>query len=158
LFDQYIETRDDAFSKLQKIMATQCIVDFDILLNQRKMDGKLIFDHESKKIKIRVSPKNDTTRCADDMKALSGGERSFSTVCFICALWKVMASPFRCLDEFDVFMDMANRRIAMELLTDEALRQPQVQFIFLTPNPLGNHLEGATVWKMPEPERGDVKE
>ena len=39
-----------------------------------------------------------------DVRSLSGGERSFSTVCFICSLWNLMESPFRCLEEFDVFM------------------------------------------------------
>ena len=41
---------------------------------------------------------------AGDIKSLSGGEKSYSTICLLLALWDAMDVPFRALDEFDVFM------------------------------------------------------
>jgi len=66
-------------------------------------------------------------------RSLSGGERSFATACFILALWDVMDSPFRCLDEFDVFMDLVNRRSCMEMMLKVAESKRGCQFVFLSP-------------------------
>ena len=45
-----------------------------------------------------------------------------------------MKNPFRALDEFDVFMDSVNRRMAMTLLVDNARESDNpCQYIFITP-------------------------
>lgn len=63
----------------------------------------------------------------------AGGEKSYTTVAFALALGEWTQSPFRAMDEFDVFMDAVNRRVAMENLFSNSLEQPDLQFIFLTP-------------------------
>ena len=75
----------------------------------------------------------DKSQATKNISTLSGGERSFSTVSFIMALWEAVESPFRCLDEFDVFMDLMNRKISMQLMLEEAKSQGRRQFIFFTP-------------------------
>ena len=63
----------------------------------------------------------------------AGGEKSYTTVAFALALGEWTQSPFRAMDEFDVFMDAINRRVAMENLFSNSLEHPDLQFIFLTP-------------------------
>ena len=63
----------------------------------------------------------------------AGGEKSYTTVAFSLALGEWTQSPFRAMDEFDVFMDAVNRRVAMENLFSNSLEHPDLQFIFLTP-------------------------
>lgn len=53
---------------------------------------------------LQVQPGQGNTADLSDMRSLSGGERSFSTVCFVLSLWAITEAPFRCLDEFDVYM------------------------------------------------------
>jgi hypothetical protein len=72
-----------------------------------------------------------------DLRQLSGGERSFATVCFALALGELTASPFRAMDEFDVFMDAVARRVAMASLFEAAAAAPHLQFLFLTPQDVG---------------------
>jgi chromosome segregation ATPase len=73
---------------------------FGYLLAERRFRGTLDFDHKQKALELRVEP--DHTRTSDkgrQAKTLSGGEKSFSTVCLLLALWEAMGSPIRCLDE-----------------------------------------------------------
>ena len=41
-------------------------------------------------------------RAVSDLKQLSGGERSYTTVAFMLALGEYVEAPFRCMDEYDV--------------------------------------------------------
>jgi structural maintenance of chromosomes protein 6 len=44
--------------------------------------------------------------------------------------------PFRAMDEFDVFMDAINRRMAMQSLFGFAREHDELQYVFLTPQDL----------------------
>ena len=79
--------------------------------------GELRFDSDGKTLTLLVTPpgraetggegppqKRARSATGTDIRTLSGGERSYATVCFIISLWDAIESPFRVLDEFDVFM------------------------------------------------------
>lgn len=50
----------------------------------------------------QVKTSRQEQQAVTDMKSLSGGERSFTNMCFIMAVGQQISSPFHCLDEFDV--------------------------------------------------------
>ena len=68
-----------------------------------------------------------------DVKALSGGERSFATLSLLLAIGESLETPFRVMDEFDVFLDPVARKIAMKTLVEVAKAMEHRQFIFITP-------------------------
>ncbi len=84
---------------------------------------------------IRVKPASHDG-LTQDLMALSGGERSFATVAFITAMWMAGHSPFHCLDEFDVCMDLVNRTVSMDHLDAIISDHPGRQVILLTPQGL----------------------
>ena len=67
-------------------------------MRQRGGFGRVLLDHDRNMLGLEVR----TTRGAElvrDLKAISGGERSFVTAAFITALAQCIAAPFYCLDE-----------------------------------------------------------
>ncbi|KAE8375322.1 hypothetical protein BDV26DRAFT_268123 [Aspergillus bertholletiae] len=132
---------------------------FTYLLSERSFRGRLLTDHENKLLDLQVEPDITKDSTGRGTKTLSGGEKSFSQVCLLLALWEAMGSPVRCLDEFDVYMDHINRKMAIDMLMLAARRSVGVQFILITP---GSRAEislapDVRVKELAEPERGQTR-
>uniref|UniRef100_A0A3Q2NT46 Structural maintenance of chromosomes protein 6 n=1 Tax=Fundulus heteroclitus TaxID=8078 RepID=A0A3Q2NT46_FUNHE len=125
--------RQNRYKIMRRSLSVRCKLYFNNFLIKMNCCGSMIFDHNDETLSISVKPPGRDKDGARDMRSLSGGERSFSTVCFMLSLWEITESPFRCLDEFDVYMDMHNRRICLDLLLELTERQHLRQFIFITP-------------------------
>lgn len=106
-------------------------------LMHRNYTGRLEFDHENQTLDLRVLPNappvQGRTATPSDLRGLSGGEKSFSTVSFLLALWENVCTPIRCLDEFDVYMDSVNRAQIIQMIVEFARRNSRCQHIFVSP-------------------------
>uniref|UniRef100_A0A7N6BR91 Structural maintenance of chromosomes protein 6 n=1 Tax=Anabas testudineus TaxID=64144 RepID=A0A7N6BR91_ANATE len=136
--DSVMNHRLQVYADLRRFLSARCKYYFDSMLAQRGYTGSMTFDHKNETLSISVQPGQGNKADLSDMRSLSGGERSFSTVCFVLSLWAITEAPFRCLDEFDVYMDMVNRRISMDMMLKVAAGQRYRQFIFLTPQSMGS--------------------
>ncbi|KAL2098864.1 hypothetical protein ACEWY4_005344 [Coilia grayii] len=131
--DNIMTDRQARYKTLRRSLSVRCKLYFNNFLIKLQCCGSMKFDHNNETLSISVKPPGQENDTVSDMRSLSGGERSFSTVCFILSLWEITESPFRCLDEFDVYMDMHNRRISLDLLLELSERQHLRQFVFITP-------------------------
>ncbi|XP_071752212.2 structural maintenance of chromosomes protein 6 [Centroberyx gerrardi] len=131
--DNIMSDRQNRYKIMRRSLSVRCKLYFNNFLIKMNCCGSMMFDHNNETLSISVKPPGRENDGVSDMRSLSGGERSFSTVCFILSLWEITESPFRCLDEFDVYMDMHNRRISLDLLLELSERQHLRQFIFITP-------------------------
>ena len=133
-----------------------------------------MFNHSDGTLTLRVQTDDQLQTQGQkdkDPRSLSGGEKSFSTICLLLSLWDSIGCPLRCLgepialfrrhiadplsDEFDVFMDAVNRRISMKMMIDTANSSDKKQYILITPQDMTNVTFGPTVkvLRMPDPER-----
>ncbi|KAL0960989.1 hypothetical protein HGRIS_005984 [Hohenbuehelia grisea] len=155
---QSLTSRLSRWQEFRRHIALRCKVNFQYNLSHRGYFGKVLFDHNQSILSIKVKTDDQTgTQARDkDPRSLSGGEKSFSTICLLLSLWESIGCPLRCLDEFDVFMDAVNRRISMRMMIDTANSSDKKQYILITPQDMGNIHIGPTVrvHRMTDPERG----
>ncbi|KAJ2706776.1 Structural maintenance of chromosomes protein 6, partial [Coemansia spiralis] len=162
------------WTQFRDSMAMRTKMHFSDNLYQRGYTGSLEFDHTQCTLVPKVKTDQDlaseqTTKEAragraaataatfqrKDTRSLSGGEKSFTTICLLLSLWETMSCPVRALDEFDVFMDAANRSIAMQMMVQSARSQGTTQFILITPQDMSVRPDAdITILRLQPPRRG----
>jgi chromosome segregation ATPase len=117
MLNSAVATRLEKWRRWRRIIAVRAKNLFSNNLSRRGYSGSLTFDHENQKLTLTVRTEEALNGHQDkDPKSLSGGEKSFATICLLLALWESIGCPIRCLDEFDVFMDAVNRQISMSMM------------------------------------------
>ncbi|EKV16721.1 DNA repair protein Rad18, putative [Penicillium digitatum PHI26] len=154
-----LQNRKKRWEIFRSHISSRAKAQFTYLLSERSFRGRLLADHTNKLLDLQVEPditKDDST--GRGAKTLSGGEKSFSQVCLLLSLWEAMGSPIRCLDEFDVYMDHINRKMAIDMLMVAARRSIGRQFILITPGSKTDITISADVRvkELAEPERGQT--
>lgn len=140
-FREKLETCEKAlnlrWSKFQRnatLLKRQLTWQFNGHLKKKGISGQIKVSYEEQTLSVEVKmPQDASSSSIRDTRGLSGGERSFSTLCFTLALHEMTEAPFRAMDEFDVFMDAVSRKISLDAIVDFALAQGS-QWIFITPH------------------------
>ncbi|EGD94533.1 DNA repair protein Rad18 [Trichophyton tonsurans CBS 112818] len=148
--------RQERWQKFRAHITSRAKIQFIYLLSERGFRGRLLANHKKKLLDVQVEPDSTKDSISRGAKTLSGGEKSFSQICLLLALWEAMGSPIRCLDEFDVYMDSVNRKMAIDILMYAARCSVGRQYILITP---GSRSEitaapDVRVKELAEPERG----
>jgi len=155
-----LRDRSKFFRQQAKLKGQQATTDFNTRLSRKGHAGKLTFDHKDEKLSLTVTRNNqdENSSGTSDARNLSGGERSFTTLSFELAMWEFCETPFRVLDEFDVYMDDTYRRQAVEVLLQLCDTQPQRQFLFVTPQDMHPYLQNRGAPDKPMPRITKMKD
>jgi len=134
-----IAERMDKYKAFSKFFRRSTNHMFDEYLQQRGSSGGIHFNSNEKTLQIVVQKDNmDEATQTTDIKALSGGERSATTLALLLALGANIECPFRVMDEFDIFMDAMARKLAMQQVIEHGMADfmENRQMILITPQNL----------------------
>lgn len=142
-----LDLRRSKFQRNADYLKRQLTWQFNTHLRKKGISGQIKVSYEEKTLSVEVKmPQDATSSTVRDTRGLSGGERSFSTLCFALALHDMTEAPFRAMDEFDVFMDAVSRKISLDTLVDFALAQGS-QWILITPHDISMVKNGDRIKK-----------
>ncbi|XP_057456983.1 structural maintenance of chromosomes protein 6A-like [Lotus japonicus] len=146
--ERALKVRRNKFQTNASCVKRQLSWKFNTHLRRKGISGLIRVNYEKETLSIEVQmPQDASNKAVQDTRGLSGGERSFSTLCFALALHEMTESPFRAMDEFDVFMDAVSRKISLDTLVDFAVEQGS-QWICITPHDTSSVKAGDRVKKM----------
>lgn len=136
---------------MQRFISAHARSSFAYLLRERRFRGQLMINHRAKQLSLRVEPeKTEKSGQGRNTKTLSGGEKSFSSICLLLSIWESMGAPLRCLDEFDVFMDNVNRAVSTKMLVSTGDVEPMYfacrQVLTLVPDDCCAPFRGSAVY------------
>ncbi|XP_050517633.1 structural maintenance of chromosomes protein 6 isoform X2 [Diabrotica virgifera virgifera] len=149
-----VDRRKKHYKLTEAYFVTFMKCSFEKILKHRQFKGTLEINIAEKKLDLIVIPQHGSQGQTTTAN-LSGGERSFSMVAFLYALWQCMELPFYILDEFDVYMDKLNRIKVIDILLHHAKSKTQLQFVFLTPQDVSFVNQEVPILRLEDPERFD---
>lgn len=145
--EEALDLRQSKFRRNASVAKRELTWKFNEHLGRKGISGNIKVSYDEKTLGIEVKmPQDASSSNVRDTRGLSGGERSFSTLCFALALHSMTEAPFRAMDEFDVFMDAVSRKISLDTLVDFALAQGS-QWIFITPHDISMIKQGEKIKK-----------
>lgn len=128
-----LNRRRQRWEQFRTEMSKRTTIRFNEILHIKGSSGAVEFDHEDHELNLIVQKDaRDENSQQADVKALSGGERSYTTIALLCALGETLETPFRVMDEFDVFLDPMTRKMVIDQLINIAKAMSHRQVRHLT--------------------------
>jgi len=124
--EEMVDRRRRLTIKLRSAMFRQVSRNFTTEMENCNLDAKMQIEYKNKSIEIYAKPRTSENGCLIvepmSLSTLSGGERSKTLLCFIKGLWTFQYSPFRFMDEWNVYVDECARPALENMLVMHSLK------------------------------------